>query len=135
MYDNYNYPAGADTPQAPWNQQQQRPRTFAVEAFCTMHTKGDTIETDQYTRPNAPEDPAPSIEDVDLEPEWRQQHHSLGDILHMFCLIAQEYIDNVGEQQLPPRHPRARTARVLSEMVADAALWHEDEKQFYVMPA
>ena len=47
MYDNYNYPPGADTPDAPWNQPVIPEREFDVEVTITM-SKVVTITTDNY---------------------------------------------------------------------------------------
>lgn len=36
MYDNYNYPPGADTPDAPWNQVDPPEVDFNIEAIVTV---------------------------------------------------------------------------------------------------
>lgn len=36
MYDNYNYPMGADTPDAPWNQVDPQEVDFDVEAIVNL---------------------------------------------------------------------------------------------------
>lgn len=48
MYDNYNYPAGADTPDAPWNQPVIPEKDFDVEVTITLF-KHETVTTDDYT--------------------------------------------------------------------------------------
>lgn len=48
MYDNYNYPPGADTPDAPWNEPVIPERDFDVEVTITM-SKVVTVTTDDYT--------------------------------------------------------------------------------------
>lgn len=55
MYDNYNYPPGADTPDAPWNQPVIPEKDFDVEVTITM-SKVVTVTTDDY---------APEIDDED----------------------------------------------------------------------
>ncbi len=47
MYDNYNYPAGADTPSAPWNQQEQSEKEFDVIVTPYLQTCV-TITTSDY---------------------------------------------------------------------------------------
>ena len=36
MYDNYNYPMGADTPDAPWNEVEPPELDFNVEAIVSL---------------------------------------------------------------------------------------------------
>ena len=47
MYDNYHYPAGADTPSAPWNEPCIPIREFDVDVDVTLH-KMETVSTDDY---------------------------------------------------------------------------------------
>jgi hypothetical protein len=47
MYDNYNYPCGADTPDSPWNEPVILEQKFNVCAMQTL-VKETTISTDQY---------------------------------------------------------------------------------------
>lgn len=47
MYDNYNYPPGADTPSAPWNQIEPDP--IEIDAEVTVLLKGTIrVEADIY---------------------------------------------------------------------------------------
>ena len=36
MYDNYNYPLGADNPDAPWNQKENPEREIEVTVSVTL---------------------------------------------------------------------------------------------------
>lgn len=45
--DNYNYPWGADTPDAPWNQSEQEPKEVNVTVSITL-SKQVTIEVNDY---------------------------------------------------------------------------------------
>ena len=47
MYDNYNYPMGADNENAPWNQREQEEREFKVCISQTL-SKSTTICTNDY---------------------------------------------------------------------------------------
>lgn len=47
MYDNYNYPPGADTPDAPWNQEEVPERTFDVFISQTL-SKSTRVTTNDY---------------------------------------------------------------------------------------
>lgn len=48
MYDNYNYPMGADTPDAPWNQESQEYKRVKVIASITL-SKDLEIDVNDYT--------------------------------------------------------------------------------------
>ena len=47
MYDNYNYPLGADTEDAPWNQIDVPERDFDITC-CQVLSKSVTVTTDNY---------------------------------------------------------------------------------------
>ena len=47
MYDNYNYPPGADGPDAPWNQSGPEEREFEVTISQTL-SKNITVYTNDY---------------------------------------------------------------------------------------
>lgn len=48
MYDNYNYPIGADAPKAPWNQENNPKREIEVVVSITL-SKVIKIKVDDYT--------------------------------------------------------------------------------------
>lgn len=47
MYNNYDYPAGADTPDAPWNEMENPEKAFEVYASQTL-SRNSTIMTKDY---------------------------------------------------------------------------------------
>lgn len=47
MYDNYNYPPGADTPDAPWNQREPEPIEVACDTNVTLK-KQIVVTTTNY---------------------------------------------------------------------------------------
>lgn len=48
MYNNYDYPAGADTPAAPWNERMPEVRNFEVCVSQTI-SKTSHVETADFT--------------------------------------------------------------------------------------
>ena len=48
MYDNYNYPAGADEPNAPWNQSDPEPVEVEVTISQSL-SRSTTITVTDYT--------------------------------------------------------------------------------------
>lgn len=59
MYDNYNYPAGADTPDAPWNQVDVPEKEFEVTC-CQTLSRTSLVITNNYI---------PGASGVDYEPD------------------------------------------------------------------
>lgn len=83
--DNYNYPMGADTPDAPWNQREQED----IEVVCEMTVlmRNDVvITTDDYSVEIDEEDGLRSydlnISYKDAERLYREQHHTIKEMLN-----------------------------------------------------
>ena len=68
MYDNYNYPAGADTPDAPWNQEDVPERDFEVTCSQTL-SRTVTVTTNNYV---------PGASGVDYEPDGEGGYDACG---------------------------------------------------------
>lgn len=82
MYDNYNYPPGADTPDAPWNQRDQEP--IEVEADITVSlTNRVIVETTNYTEYCDEDCGDIELHDgyKDIESHFTEQHKSIPDLL------------------------------------------------------
>lgn len=45
--DNYNYPMGADTKDAPWNQEDPPEKTFDIAVSCSL-SKNTEVTSDNY---------------------------------------------------------------------------------------
>lgn len=76
--DNYNYPAGADTKDAPWNREGQPDLKFDVAVSCSLSREAP-VWSDNYTQdPDDPED-SPSLEDPTAE--YEESYASLTDII------------------------------------------------------
>lgn len=67
--NNWNYPMGSDTPDAPWNEIDNSPIEVKVDIYITM-TKCVTITTDKYS---IDEDGNINFKDTELEKEVRNQ--------------------------------------------------------------
>lgn len=59
MYDNYNYPPGADTPDAPWNQSEVPEEDFDITCSQSL-SRTVTVTTNNYI---------PGASGVDYEPD------------------------------------------------------------------
>lgn len=83
--DNYNYPPGADTPDAPWNQRE--PEDIEVVCEMTVLMRNDVvITTDDYSVEIDEEDGMRSydlnISYKDAERLYREQHHTIKEMLN-----------------------------------------------------
>lgn len=78
MYDNENYPVGADNPYAPWNKKPIPSRFFP----CTIETtliKTDYVCTDGYDTDEFGEI---STDNVAWRDEYERHHNTIQDLLH-----------------------------------------------------
>ena len=75
MYNNYDYPWGADTPDAPWNQIETPEREFNVTVSQTL-SKNTTVLTDQYTEGEVYLDPGYAMETDTSEVNWNEEYHA-----------------------------------------------------------
>lgn len=83
MYDNYNYPAGADTPDAPWNEPVIPERDFDVEVTVTM-SKVVTVTTNNYVPEYDDEDghTYANTENTEWDKEFENSgHFTIADLL------------------------------------------------------
>lgn len=84
MYDNYNYPMGADTPDAPWNARDNDEVPFDVCVTQTL-TKNDTVMSTNYeeytTREDGMVDVNYDTSDIDWEDEWMSQAYGIPFLL------------------------------------------------------
>jgi len=87
MYDNYHYPMGADTPDAPWNQIDPEPVTRECEVTVVMSKKMDIDTIDYYIDD---EDGYPRIEPMhNWTEDYRNQYNGIQGLLGKLI----EYID------------------------------------------
>lgn len=86
MYNNYNYPMGADTPDAPWNERGNEEREFEVVVTQTLE-KNETVFTSDYKYFVEQEEDfgyseVIETDDTDWERAWREQCWSIPELLN-----------------------------------------------------
>jgi len=111
MYDNYNYPLGADNANAPWNDASQ-PRQFDVSVTCTLQ-RYMTITTEDYANCEGDIDTS----DTDWVEAYHYNHYTILQMLEEL----KGYIEN--ELKSSPNIQRRRLAR-LKSMLADLQDWN-----------
>jgi hypothetical protein len=95
--DNYNYPVGADTKDAPWNQVELSKKEFEVVTSQTLR-KSTTVHTSDYTLEEDWDDDlgkvaVVNVQDTDWSQAYQEEHASVVDLLWECKRIAQELYD------------------------------------------
>lgn len=117
MYDNYNYPAGADTPNAPWNRQDVPEINVDCDMTVILVKSAVPVVTDQYTKD---ESGYTEITDggLDLIKRYKQQHFSITDMLSEL----KQYITD----EISTDIPASRRQR-LTDMLDDCQNWQIED--------
>lgn len=136
MYDNYNYPAGSDTPDAPWNEPTTPDMDFEVTCSQTL-SRTVTVTTNNYV---------PGASGVDYEPNdeggydacgyqdladtsdtnWADEYHSNGYYtpLQLIQLLG-EVLKNDLEHGIVFKNPK-----FTQNLINECEGWAEDETEF-----
>ena len=136
MYDNYNFPAGADTPNAPWNKPAVPERDFNVTCSQSL-SKTVAITTNNYI---------PGASGVDYEPDgeggyYASSLHDEDDTSNTNW--SDEYLDNdyhtplqliqLFGQFLKERYARGvvfKSPYFTEHLIEECEGWQEDETEF-----
>lgn len=113
MYDNYNYPPGADNSDAPWNRQDVPEINVDCDMTVILVKSAVPVVTDQYTKD---ESGYTEITDggLDLIKRYKQQHFSITDMLSEL----KQYITD----EISTDIPASRRQR-LTDMLDDCQNW------------
>ncbi len=119
MYDNYNYPAGANTPSAPWNEKEMPPIEVSVDIGIALSRKA-VVETTNYDVCDTDDHGGYDVELLDnysdLEGLYNNQHYSIPYLLGELA----KYIN--GELQGDISGLRRQELR---EILADCKGWEQ----------
>lgn len=122
MYDNYNYPPGADTPDAPWNEVEMPECDFTIRASVTLEREC-TITTNEVYRD---EDDYELCADADVECAFGEQYTSIPDLLAELV----KYIDGELASGLIPGQLSNERRRELEKMKESATGWTIEDSYF-----
>jgi len=115
MYDNYNYPPGADTPEAPWNQVEIPNIEVMCDISVWLTKQSVPVQTNNYT---SDEDGIDLLADCDeLAEECQSQHYSIPEMLNEL----QMYINH----ELKGKVSVTRKYR-LQDMLKDCTGWQTE---------
>ena len=143
MYDNYNYPAGADTPDAPWNQSDPDDMDFDVTCSQTL-SKTVTVTTNNYI---------PGAEGVDYESDdeggcyaspwhddpdtsdtnWAEEYHNNDhytpiQLIELYKETLKEQLKSwEGMDEIPSTKAQVRR---IEHLIEECEGWTEDETEY-----
>lgn len=90
MYDNYNYPPGADTPDAPWNQSEPEPVNVEVEV-TTLVKNHLLVSTTDYE--NEEDDIKLICDYKDMEKAVKEQCHLVPELMDLLTEYVKAELD------------------------------------------
>jgi hypothetical protein len=122
MYDNYNYPPGADNESAPWNEVEMPECDFTIRASITLEKECDITTNEVYRD----EDDYDLCADADVEGTFNKQYTSIPDLLKELV----KYIDGELASGLIPGQLSNERRRELEKMRESAQGWTIEDSYF-----
>lgn len=123
MHDNYNYPPGADTSYAPWNEQKVPERQFDVCISQTLSKSTDII-TDDYSPEFDEEDgyTYANTEDTDWEKAYEKDHYTPLELIEKFKELLTTH--------LPDPVVNLSEYKKWKHLISECEGWTEDETEY-----
>ena len=110
MYNNWDYPIGADTPDAPWNEKDLPEKLFSVAVSCSLSKDVDITSTDYDSN------------DV-LECPWNdytESEYTPSEII--------EFAKQCAEYMLSNKDYKVKSKYGLKKMIDSCTGWNTDEE-------
>lgn len=127
MYDNYNYPAGADTPDAPWNQSEPDDKDFLVDVEYILQKKNVKVTTKDY-RPEVVIKDEQIVEPLDTsDTNWENAYEESGH------LTIQELLNELKEYvkaDMQTCSPNTCKGAYLKRVLEDCDGWELYDKEY-----
>ena len=127
MYDNYNYPAGADTPDAPWNQSEPDDKDFLVDVEYILQKKNVKVTTKDY-RPEVVINDEEIVEPLDTsDTNWENAYEESGH------LTIQELLNELKEYvkaDMQTCSPNTCKGAYLKRVLEDCDGWELYDKEY-----
>jgi hypothetical protein len=96
--NNYDYPMGADTKDAPWNEEENVQREFEVTITCALN-KDVTVHTSDYDlEVDKDEDGTYEIlhtEDINWKNVYNKEHLTIEELLKEFSEVLKYHLDSM----------------------------------------
>ena len=129
MYDNYNYPPGADTPDAPWNEVEVPEREFDVTISMSL-SRTVQCYTNKYI-PEVDEENGHLYVDTSDTP-WSEvygdNHKTIPELLEELKKYIQKDLDNLADDET--KMDKAFHRRRLEFLLNECDEWTVDEEDY-----
>lgn len=125
MCDNYNYPAGADTPDAPWNEVVTPERDFDCDISVTLEAK-IKLTTDNYIEEQDEEDGRIYINTEDTD--WNAAYDNCDLTIPKLLVTLKKYIKNDIKQS----EGNKGRVKYLNELLKACDAWKEVDRDIDV---
>ena len=129
MYDNYNYPPGADTLDAPWNQEDVPEREFDVTISMSL-SRTVQCYTNKYI-PEVDEENGHLYVDTSDTP-WSEvysdNHKTIPELLEELKKYIQKDLDNLADDET--KMDKAFHRRRLEFLLTECDEWTVDEEDY-----
>lgn len=116
MYNNYDYPIGADYPDAPWNEKPVPKRSFDVFISQTL-SKSTQVVTDDYVLED--DDIHADTSDTEWANAYSEEHYTPLELIEAFKDFLQKH--------LPDPITNLREYKKVKKLIAECENWVEDD--------
>ena len=127
MYDNYNDPAGADMPDAPWNQSEPDDKDFLVDVEYVLQKKNVKVTTKDY-KPEIVNKDEEIVEPLDTsDTNWEDAYNNSGHF------TIQEMLDELKEYvkaEMQTWSPNTCKGAHLKRLLEDCDGWELYDKSY-----
>lgn len=120
MYDNYNYPLGADNPSAPWNEPREPEAKVFEVCVSQCVSKSAKVFTSSYT---------PEVEDGNLyydtsDTDWLEEYYNNGhlDVVQLLESFKEFLQKSLDKDDLTNKERRER-----EHLISECENWTTDE--------
>ena len=147
MYDNYNYPYGADTPDAPWNEIEIPEKDFEVTCSQSL-SRIATVTTNNYIPGASGVDYEPDDEggycacgwqddDDTSDTDWGKEYDECGYMTPLQLIqTLREYVEkdleNVDNIAKETNQNKAFLERKFKHLIEECDCWCDDETEYIV---
>ena len=136
MYDNYHYPPGADTPDAPWNEVENPEEEFNVTIVETL-SKDVTIFTTNYNLEEGRDEDGYYRHCDTSDTPWKDEYGKEGCTAIETIIAVKTYLEEVRLQQLIDlsncrslTESERKELRVVKYLIEQCSGWEQDEIEF-----
>lgn len=124
MYNNFDYPVGADTRCAPWNEVPREERDFPCQ-FTQWLTKRTTIESTAYEEDCGRDSDGNFYNNIDtseinFDEAYEEQHYNILELLDEFVKVL---------RKIEAHEEGTMTSRKIRNLISECQGWEEDYSQ------